>query len=233
MRRQRSRPARIRAVGKSKAGTTGVRRDDLTYVLSVPRHLGFAPPRYRAHFRFTKSVYVLNTVVVSSNVRFNPCYCYDVDPVVGSTAMPGFSELQGLYRSYRMIESEIQVDFMNMEAFPTTCGVVPINYDPTANHSAALAVTYLSQPDAIQKPCGPLTGNGIVTIKSKASTSEFSGSANMHTEDGYTGFQTTAPNNSWFWNIINYPAVNGVLGCLTHITMDVLIEFSELNTPST
>jgi hypothetical protein len=192
----------------------------------------FMPPRFRTNLCFSKSVSINNAGGISANVRFCPTYVYDIDPTLGSTACPGFAELSVLYRYYRLNGSSITVDFLNYEAFPATVGVIPLNFDPTANHSATTTVSYMSDVLMHTGPVGAITGSSVKTIKHAVSTAFYAGAVNKHVIDNYVGSSSgTSPANNWFWDVIFYPANTLVSGCIAHIKIIVDLDFIELNAP--
>jgi len=205
-----------------------------TRVSVIPLNLGLAPPRTRVWLGFSKTVLVTNVGLNTANIRLVPTNAYDVDPTIGSTAVPGFTEWGGLYRFYRVVASRIKVSFMNNEAFPGTCGVIPVNYDPTANHVAATTVQFLSQANSHDRPVGSITGMSTCVINHGATTATFGGASNLGVLDPYTAptSGSSAPTNNWYWDVLFYPAQAIVSGCLVHIKMKVNVEFLELNSPS-
>jgi len=211
-----------------------VRNGQKASVTIIPKQFGIVPPRTRVWLGFSKTVLVTNVGLNTANIRLVPTNAYDVDPTIGSTAVPGFTEWGGLYRFYRVVASRIKVSFMNNEAFPGTCGVIPVNYDPTANHVSATTVQFLSQANSHDRPVGSITGMSTCVINHGATTATFGGASNLGVLDPYTAptSGSSAPTNNWYWDVLFYPAQAIVSGCLVHIKMKVNVEFLELNSPS-
>jgi hypothetical protein len=202
--------------------------------IMIPRALGFAAPRYRCWLRYSTLTQMNNAGFTTTNLRFNPTYAYDINPTIGSTAAPGFNELAGMYRYYRVRASRIKVNFANNEAFNGLVAVLPVNFDPTQNHSVAITTSYLSQPVCRTKPVGPLTGQSRATITHEASTSQFGGAADYDIADDYSASTTgTAPINSWFWDVIFTPGTSTLVsGIFVHVNIDIDIEFFEIGAPA-
>jgi hypothetical protein len=174
-----------------------------------------------------------NAGLIYANVRYNPAYVYDMDPTIGGTSVPGFTEWAGLYRFARLRSSRINVSFVNKEAFPVTMVICPNNFDPGANTSAY--ANYSSSRFASLQSTGPLTGNSACTMSGFQSTAHFAGVRPNHLLDSYC-FPTaggTPPNNAWFW----YVGAQGstlftAAGVYARVTIDAEIDFFELTSPS-
>jgi len=169
-----------------------------------------------------------------ANIRFTPTYCYDVDPALGSVAVPGFTEYGTLYRFYRLVSARIVVNFGNNEAFPLTAYVCPINFDPGANAALAVATSVRGQNVCRAAMLGSLTGIGTKIIRASTTTQTFGGVLWTGQIDTYCApvSGASAPANNWYYMVgVTSPQVlvNGVtLDVVLHLT----IEFFELNTPT-
>jgi hypothetical protein len=194
----------------------------------------FAPPKVSVNLKFTKSVQILAAGGITANIIFTPTNAFDIDPLFASTAMPGFAEWAALYRYYRVLSSSIQADFMNSDPIPGTVAIVPVNFSPGANHTATTTIQLLGQPDARCKPLGAITGNGITTLRHRASTAKFAGARFTGSTDEYSApvALTSGPVNNWHWDLIWYPANLMTAGVLCHLTLKVQVVFYELNAPS-
>jgi len=200
-------------------------------VVMIPRELGWAPSRLRATLRFNTFTVVNNATHQWANVRYNPAFAYDVDPLIGSTAAPGFTEWAAIYRFYRVIGSKINVAFSNLETFPVEAIICPLNYDPTANVSPGVFIyaSLLSKKTAL----GPLTGNGVATLTHSMTTEHIGGTKWLGVNDDYCAPTTGgAPNKSWFWFVGTFGTSNGVNGVACSIDVDMTIEFFEVTSPA-
>jgi hypothetical protein len=185
----------------------------------------------RVSLRYNTFVTLNNVGVTHGNVRYIPTYCYDIDPTLGNTAMPGFGEWTSIYRFYRLRSSTIRCTFSNAEAFPMNYCVCPVNVDPGAN--TANWLNYFSSRLATTGATGPLTGNGVVTLSNHRTTEEMGGVASLMVLDGYCGASTTAPVNNWYWFVGFYnPATVASAGSLVNVEIDEEIEFFEVASPS-
>jgi len=91
--------------------TTGLVIARLSHALTQPARL-FITLRYNIHNQINNS----GQPVASKAYYTNGAY--DVDPSVGSTAMPGFAEWSALFGSYRVRSAHVDVDVATQEAFP-------------------------------------------------------------------------------------------------------------------
>ncbi len=195
------------------------------------------PPRTTCDFTYNVALNVNNVGAVFANVRYQPTYAYDIDPTLGSTAMPFFTEMGTLYRYYRVLSSRIVVHFSNKENFSTIVYLCAVNFDPTANTSTYQ--NYLSNPVSRHHVVGPATGNGIGTLQSSQTTNGFSGSKWLGDADPYsarTNGTGGAPANNWYWLVgcrsdgNTFTANNGVF---CDITIHIRLCFFEEESPAT
>jgi len=189
------------------------------------------PARFRTQLTYQSTVGMNNAGTGYAGKRYNATYAYDMDPVVGSISLPYFTELGGIYRFYRVNASRVIVSFANLETFPLTCYIVPVNYDPGAN---AVPFQYTSNPLARVRMIGGLNGMNSCRLSNAASTEQFAGSHNAHLADYYSGTTAgTAPSNNWFWAVgVDSAGVALVSGVALSVQIFVDIEFYELGTPA-
>jgi hypothetical protein len=174
-----------------------------------------------------------NVGLAYANVRFEPSFMYDIDPLIGSTAMPGFVELAGMYRFYRIVSSRIHVDFSGLDQIGLVAYVCPVNFDPGAN--SAVYVNYLSNRRCKTGPIGSSTGNSTRSLNAHFSLSDFIGVSHANSAvDYYTGSTTgaAAPSNNVWWMV--GAVANNVFtaGVYTNVRIDVVADFFELASPA-
>lgn len=199
--------------------------------LVVYRGLQYMPPRFQTTLRFTASNIVSNSLNTYANFRYEPTYAYDIDPSLGSTVMPGFSEFMLMYRQYRVNWFKATCRFSSREAFPTMAYLCPVNFDPSVN--TANYQNYLSSRSARIKPLGSLTGNGACTVSlPRVSVASFAGARQNQSDDGTVGSSTSAPANN-IWVIIGLTGTaNLTNGAYFLVTIDIDLDFMELASPS-
>lgn len=199
----------------------------------VYRGKHFMPPRFKTRLQFNKFGIINNAGAVNANIRFVPTYAYDVDPAVGSTALPGFTELAGCYRRYRVNSFTARTTFTNKEGSGAVVWMCPVNFDPAVN--TASYQNYLSNPDCRNRMLGVVSGNAVGTLTVRSSVANFSGISNARVDDSTTASTTVAVapvNNIWLGIgfVQNQVAVNGVE---YNLILHLEIEFYELTSPAT
>lgn len=189
------------------------------------------PPRLVVKTRYQRSFNMSNPGIVYANKRLNPCYCYDIDPNFGSTAMPFFTEVMTLYRFYRTLKASITVDFVNNEAFPVTAWVCPINFDPTENSGSFQ--NYISNPNCHVHELAAAGSPNRGRIHKTASTDAFAGARWVGDIDAYSATGTTAPSNSWYFAFgFSTSGVGQVSGVTGSVVLTVTFVAFEEGTPS-
>ncbi len=193
----------------------------------------FAPDRFRTTLKFNAFGVKLNSGQAYMNIRYMPTNCYDIDPTLGSTAMPGFSELAGLYRRYRAIRFRAEVSFANAEAHTGVVWICPVNADPGANTTNYQY--YLSNKRGKSVAIGPWGGNGVARLKTGwVGVAEFGGSKNPENDDRYSGDTngSNAPQNI-IWLAIGFLSDAAMtVGIQINLNLEVELEFFELTSPA-
>jgi hypothetical protein len=76
---------------------------------------------------------IAGTIAAAATViskRYTPNGAYDVDPVLGSTATPGFAEYAALYSYYRVSHYNLNITFTNLDNLSVALYTVNTNTDP-------------------------------------------------------------------------------------------------------
>lgn len=191
------------------------------------------PPRFQTTLRYEAEGNQLNAGVNYSNTRLQPTTPYDVDPTLGSTAMPGFTELAALYRRYRVNRWVHKVMFANNESFPVVVYLCPNNVDPGSN--TASFQNFLSSRSSTKKMLSAKGGQDRGIVVSRFSQSSFAGVPKSRSDDNTAGNTSgsSAPNNN-IWSVVGIHSVNvQVSGVFVSNQIDIEVEFYELTTPAT
>lgn len=96
---------------------------------SSRNHLGLAP-ELDTELSFQVYGPFLNAAGAVAMRRYRPNALYDVDPVLGSTTVPQFTELSALYAYNRVIAVRYELEFSNLETFPLNIYTILLNTDP-------------------------------------------------------------------------------------------------------
>jgi len=169
----------------------------------------------------------------ASAVRWRPTSVFDVDPLLGGTTIPGFTELAGLYGSYRTTRSGIKLEVAPQDAARVaSVVVVPLNVDPGSGPSAATQASWTMNPYAIYQITGT-AGSPNVIIRNNMSTEKIFGSKMVYFDDAFSSLVTTSPTNNWFWavSIITGFTVGGS-NYITTILLDLEIDVEFFNRKS-
>jgi len=138
--------------------------------------------------------YTINNATLKyADNRFVMNGVYDVDPLVGSTAIAGFSELAAFYQSYRALKCTVRVDFSNLEAFPVNVYMLPSrnpSTDPGSNNVGGL--DWLMNPLSKYKQLSAVGGMDRCTL---GQTVDFPTvySKQVLTDDSYSAAVTANP----------------------------------------
>lgn len=124
----------------------------------------------------------LNTVagtIASLRLTSN---AFDVDPSLGGTAMPGFTEYANFYTRFRVLQFSYETQFLNREAFNI------LGYSGFSNSSAAV-VGHTTTGQALWKSgtMGPLTGCNKLKLRDSQSIVTITGTKTSLFDDLFTG----------------------------------------------
>jgi len=122
---------RNRAQNKSRRDYSEIQpgMDKITNNLTIVRlpKVTILPSNIQTKCKFVQLNVINNAGAAKASNTFYVNGLYDVDPLLASTAIPGFSEMMDLYQNYRVIGGEVKARVTNNEAFPVgvACGFVP------------------------------------------------------------------------------------------------------------
>lgn len=124
--------------------------------------------------------------------RWVPNGAYDLDPVLGSTAMPGFAEYATFYSFYRVISYSYFLEVTNNQVFPVSAYVLNTNNDLglTASNFELYSVAPHCQGILLS---GFPSAKGYHAFKGKFEVSRILGSRAPETEDNYRSLTNALP----------------------------------------
>lgn len=124
--------------------------------------------------------------------RWTPNGAYDVDPVLGSTATPGFDEYAVFYDYYRVTSYRYEIDVANKEAFPLVVIVLNTNTDPGT--TITNWVQYSAQEYCSSKILSATTGGSdSKTFRGAYTVAQVLGSIVPETDDLYSALTSAVP----------------------------------------
>jgi hypothetical protein len=157
------------------------------------------PDQSLVEYHFYSSYIMTNNGVAYTNLRWKVNSAYDVDPLVGSTAIAGFTEMAALYGSYRVLGIKSVMEFVNNEAFAVDvyCGPQPtLNTDPGANSIGGL--DWLMNERFKHSVLSPTTGMDRISVSQDVDFSRLF-SRQIATDDSFGGSVTGSPGLSiWY-----------------------------------
>jgi len=139
------------------------------------------------------------TVTGNIGLRFRPSSAFDVDPLLGSTATPGFAEWAAFYNNYRVTSSRIRISFSNTSSTQGVLVVVcPLNVDPGASPGVVVVNSWIDHPYQQHRIVGT-AGSPPTTMHVEMSTEKIFGSKMIYMDDNFQALVTTNPVNNWYW----------------------------------
>jgi hypothetical protein len=146
------------------------------------------PSQYVTNLKYLVAYVVTGVGTTQTSVQYRT-EAYDVDPALASTAMPGFTELAGVYQRFRALRMSYKFSAANQEVFPM---IVLHGFSATAISAASLNLQYAGNPLFSTGMLGPLTGQDRGTFSKSAAITQIVGTKQPLYDDLYTGSTTSA-----------------------------------------
>jgi len=183
------------------------------------------PSTYVTNLKYIVQDTVTNVGGVRASISFRT-EAYDVDPALGSTAMPGFAELGALYARYRALRMTYKFSVANQEAFSIT---TIHGFSNSSIASGSLSIGYAGNPLFNSGMLGPLTGQGRATYRQSASVVAVAGSQQPLFDDLYTGSTASATlataGTTWCYFGVITPVVMTAAGVLVTVEITLQVQF--------
>jgi hypothetical protein len=182
------------------------------------------PQEYRTTLKYHTYGTVTNAAGFVASVKFST-NAYDVDPTLGSTAMPFFAELAAVYQRFRTLRIGYKFIVQNAEAFPVS---ILTGFSQASIASGSLGITYAGNPHFKVTGLAPATGNSCKTITGSVTVCEIVGTQQPLFDDLYTGSTTssTLATASYVWAYCGINSTNALtaLGMIvtTEIALDIV-----------
>jgi len=123
-------------------------------------------------------------------VRWYSNALYDVDPALGSSYVPFFTEWAMMYSYYRVTGYSIHAEITNLEAFPVACYLVNTNTDPG---TSGIGYDQEATTHGNSWMIGPTQGNSNLSIKRKYSVEQIVGDRIAKTDSQFVGSASANP----------------------------------------
>jgi hypothetical protein len=171
-------------------------------------------------------VFAFNTTILPfASFRLRATSPYDVDPLVGTTAVPGYNELSLLYASYRVTCSATEFKMTNNNTgFPLQIVVWPTNADLGAAMSGPVAAGALGQPYAKESVVS-VAGGPTVTIRNTITVEKMYGDRSIYSDSNFSSLVNTIPNNNVYWNYLVNPHFATPATAVGFATVTMGVEF--------
>jgi hypothetical protein len=220
---------RPRAAKKMQLPHVGKQAGQIVHVQSGQ----LSPSRMYVTLSYNDFPHIVSSGNNASNNRYIPTYCYDVNPLLASTNIPGFIEYGGLYRYYRVLRATTRISLANGETFPGVAYIVPVNSDPGSNVALTVADGYAAQPQTKRRALGGNGGNNLVNFTETEYTSKFAGAWDEGVFDNYCApiGSSTPPANNWYFMVGFITFVGQVSGLYGTADFDIDICFFEQTSP--
>jgi hypothetical protein len=220
-------PSRMVLAGRRASSTDGVGSVPNKY-LKIPRSLRIVPDRFYTKLSFIGSgSATITSPAVHTSFRYVPSSAYDVDPGLGSAAMPGYADLAALYGAYRVTVSQMEIEFSSTNnAYAVTAVLLPLNVDPGSAPTFTTVASWPGNPRSNYKLL-PLLGGPTTIMKMKVSTEEMFGTKAVYFDPNWAAATNTTPNDNWYWavGLISDSAPASPVKIGTMIRIDLGIEF--------
>jgi len=149
--------------------------------------------------RYPVIVNIYTASAVTSAKRWQPNAAYDVDPTLGSTSTPGFTEWSAFYTYYRVRKYRVEVECVNMD--PLSMGVFFCHLNTDPGTGGANYYSYASQAFGTQKMLSPKGGLDRVTYVQTVPVAQLVGAVDVSTDDSLRASVTTVPADLVFFGI--------------------------------
>jgi len=222
---------RNRAQNKSRRDYSEIQpgMDKITNNLTIVRlpKVTILPSNIQTKCKFVQLNVINNAGAAKASNTFYVNGLYDVDPLLASTAIPGFSEMMDLYQNYRVIGGEVKARVTNNEAFPVgvACGFVP---NPGVG-SNQFAVQDFGNKWTDMRVLSAKGGQDRCTFIEKFNCENLFGSSAYSGDVGnFLGTKTTNPGTVLQWCVGLTASPVFVSGATLFLEIEFLVEWSNL-----
>lgn len=141
-------------------------------------------------------------------IRYYANGLFDANPLILTSAIPGFTELASLYEQYRVHGAKITIRFVNQETFPSVVVIWPTDQDQTALITQQYLQEMCGNAFAKFRHVSSKGGMDRGVLSAYISFKKLVGTANYNTEADYASVTSTNPVKLMYWNIGTYSMDN-------------------------
>lgn len=169
---------------------------------------------------YPDSVMIRNNVGgVNCSWRYRMNSAYDPDPLLGTGAIPGFTEYAAFYTHYRVIKFGYRMTVLSNENFPLNFICAPSELDVGANYSNLDELP--GYPYGKQRMLGNL-GSEPVSMKWQITPSRLEGSSEPRTDNTFASQTTTNPIMIRF---MNFGFTNSTTPLVSGVTISMSVRY--------
>jgi len=183
------------------------------------------PPQFDTVLSYHVQDVITNVAGTAASIRFTT-NAYDVDPALGSTAMPGFTEFAGFYARFRTLDMSYKFSCANQEAFSLT---IIHGFSNSSIASGSVNINYAGNPLMGSTIVGPLTGDNTKVLRGKKTVVQITGTQQPLFDDIYTGSTSSSTlasgGTKHCYCAILAPAALMAAGMLVTVEIKMLIRF--------
>jgi hypothetical protein len=163
--------------------------------------------------------------------RYRTSGIYDLDPLVGGTAVAGFAEWAAFYQRYRVLHTKVVVHFANYDIATVLQAVLlPLNVDPGATPLLSDIQNWTLQPFAKHTVISRSGGMDRATLAIGFSNRNFVGSDMFLVDDSYSSTVGSVPTNCVYVAVGLMVIGSGITmttGVGISLTIESVVEFFE------
>lgn len=137
---------------------------------------------------------------------------YDVNPLIGTTAMPGYLELSALYNQYRVHKISVYVQAVNMHTSPIVFSIWP-SFETNSHNSLTNTqiIEYGGSFKGFRLVVSPEGGMDKIRVRRAFALTDLVGNRSWLDDSNYTA--TVGSNPTTMWNV-NF-GIAATVGTLT------------------
>jgi hypothetical protein len=192
----------------------------------LPKRVGFImPDKYYTTLNYWKAIQLPNTGG-GAFTYLVPSNAFDIDPALGSTALPGFTELAAIYHRYRVLKVKVTLEVTNTNnSNPEMILLLASNRD-LGSPTITDWIHWKSNPLGMARTVGTVYSPPVKLTRT-FSTEEIFGSKEIYTDTDFSGEVSGSPLNNWFLYLANYMFGSGVGTTHVNLSLDIGLEFFE------
>jgi hypothetical protein len=169
---------------------------------------------------------IVNAASPTQAARWRTNGIYDLDPLLLTTAVPGFVEFMAFYSYYRVLTVTARALVSNLEPNPVSVYFVTANTDPGT--SGASYNDYASNRFGRTKLLGSVSGASNASCTMRHNVTDIVGDDSPLTDLTFRGTSSTNPTDLVYFGVgaLN-PVGNLTNGILLNLTIDMRVLFSD------